>query len=353
MRILWLLPDLSYTSAARQATLLAPELVKIGHYVEVAVLRSGGPFTNLLQSRGVTIHELATPHDVPMRSVYELEKCLKNGSWDLVHAWRLPSLRSMGTLRLARTHRPKLLVSQARRGGRWTPLDRLLLQRADHVTPDLGEALSPVIPLAVVISDRVGDRNLPAPLGARVILTIGQLTADHGFRDAFWGFDVLKFIYDDLYLVLIGDGPERERLEQFASRLGSAQERAIVIPGRPDASALISHAKVVWVPSRRPCGEQVTLEAQLAGVPVVATNLVGLAAVIADGQNGLLVPPGDPVRLATVTRPLLDDIERGRTLADDAKKRLAANHEPTVVAGLWSKLYVETCGVPGAATPPV
>jgi hypothetical protein len=81
--------------------------------------------------------------------------------------------------------------------------------------------------------------------------------------------------------------------------------------------------------------------------------LAGLSAVIADGQNGLLVPPGDPVRLATVTRPLLDDAARGRALADDAKKRLSTNHDPTVVAGLWSKLYAETCGVPGATTSPV
>lgn len=340
MRLLWLLPEVNYTSAARQALLLAPVFRARGHTIEVGVLRSGGAFTSSFHSAGITLHELSSPHDVPFRAIGELEKLLRGTSFELIHAWRLPSMRTMATLRLARSHRPRLVVSQLERGGRWNPLDRLLRQKADRVVPDLGDPRA--VPLAVAsLNDEKLPLDLALPENARLIMALGELTPEHGFRDAVWAFDVLKFVYPDIHLIIVGDGPEHDRLVHFSQRLAGTDIRTHFVRGRPDAARWLTQATIGWVPSRKPCGEQVLLEAQSVGVPVVATGLPGVSSLIADQTTGVIVKVGDPVGLAMATRPLLDNASIREKLVAAAQLRLS-NHRPEVIADRWLQIYDET-----------
>jgi hypothetical protein len=344
VHLLWLLPDLNYSSAARQAIILAPELHKLGHRLELAVLRGGGPLTAAVQAAEIPLHELSQPHHVPFHCIGTLEKLLRSVHFDLIHAWRLPTIRVIATLRMARTNRPRVIVSQMDRGGRWNPLDRLLRPKADRVVPDLGQPNA--VPLAVALPDRpIPPLDAPIPAGSRWIMTLGQLTPDHGFRDAVWAFDVLKFVYPELHLLIVGDGPERNRLVQFSQRLGGKDIRTHFVGAHPDAALWMRQATVVWVPSRRPCGEQVILEAQASGVPVAAAQQPTFVDIIADQVSGILVKPGDPVGLAMATRPLLDDPARCAPIINAATNQLS-HHHPSVVAHRWAQIYCETCQRP-------
>jgi glycosyltransferase involved in cell wall biosynthesis len=63
------------------------------------------------------------------------------------------------------------------------------------------------------------------------------------------------------------------------------------------------------------------LEAMAAGRPVVASNLPGLAELVADGETGLLVPPDDKLALARASRVLLEDEPRRRRMGEAARER--------------------------------
>jgi glycosyltransferase involved in cell wall biosynthesis len=79
---------------------------------------------------------------------------------------------------------------------------------------------------------------------------------------------------------------------------------------------------VVWVPGRHG-GVNAALEAMVAGKPVVASRLPGLAEVVVEGETGFLDEPGDKAELARQTRLLLDDPERRRQFGEAGRRRAA------------------------------
>src|SRR5207249_3594031 len=176
---------------------------------------------------------------------------------DVVHAWRRPASRAAATLPRRATG-PPLIVSQPLRGGRPLPLDRWMVRRADRVVAaDAAEA--DAIRTAGVSFDRVATiplavsptlpppASLPADISdARVILCIGPIRPGHGFRDAIWAFDVLRYVYADLHLLIVGDGAAIPGLQRFARAVGHGGGRIRFLPHRPDASALLHRASVVW-----------------------------------------------------------------------------------------------------------
>jgi glycosyltransferase involved in cell wall biosynthesis len=345
VRLLFLLPDFGYHAAARQVALLAPVLRSLTlparPEVHAAALGDEGPLAAPLRAAGVPVHALGTGRRFGLAPWARLRRLVAGLRPDVVHAWRLPALRAAGALAALgrlRGRRPfGLVVSEPRRGGRWTALDRQLLKLADAVagtSAELPPAVGPPAPGASPPPD------VPLPPGARLVACVGALAPAHGFRDAVWAADILKYAVPDLHLAIVGDGPERVRLRPFIDRVNKAraEEFLYLWPPRPDVAALLARAEVVWVPSRSECGRQVLLEAQAAGRPVVASALPGLATLVEDGGTGLLVPPGDPPALARQTRRLLDDPELARRLGS-AARQAAAWHVPERVAPAYAALY--------------
>jgi glycosyltransferase involved in cell wall biosynthesis len=97
----------------------------------------------------------------------------------------------------------------------------------------------------------------------------------------------------------------------------------------------------VWLPSRADRGATSALEAMAAGRPVVASRWPGLAEVVADGETGVLVPPGDKAALARETRLLLDDSERRRRMGEAGQRRAADRFSVGAMVGAFESLYAE------------
>ncbi|HEY1378227.1 MAG TPA: glycosyltransferase [Gemmataceae bacterium] len=356
MTVLHLLPDFNYTAAGRQVGLLAPAL---GGSVEVHVAGLGpdGPLAGPLAAAGVPVHVLGTMQRFNLVAWRRLRSLVHGLRPDVVHAWRLPAVRAAGIVRFRApadlTAAPlfRLVVSEPRRGGRLNALDRRLLRSADAVTAgDPGEAgafremgvpanrVHQMPPVVVPPPAGPPPLDVPLPPGAKVILCVGALTKPHGFRDAVWAADILRYVVPELRLVIVGDGPERDRLERFALGINPDGGQVHFLPARPDAAALLARADVVWVPSRKDCGRQVLLEALAAGRPVVAAVVPALVAVVEDGRTGLLTPPGDAQELARRTRPLLDDPALAAKLGA-AGRAAAAGFAPDRVAPAYAALY--------------
>jgi glycosyltransferase involved in cell wall biosynthesis len=178
------------------------------------------------------------------------------------------------------------------------------------------------------------------PPEARVVLGVGPLAPHKGFRDAIWAFDILRFLYADLRLVLLGGGPARAHLEHFARVAGVASDVHFLGPVA-SVGPWLERADVVWVPSLRPGGVGAALEAMAAGRPVVASDLPELREVVLDGETGLLFKPGDKAALARQTRALLDGPGLRRRLGaaarEHARKHFAAAQAVRQAARLYSE----------------
>ena len=123
-------------------------------------------------------------------------------------------------------------------------------------------------------------------------------------------------------LVVIGDGPERLRLERLAAELGAAP--AVHFTGHVshrEVVTRIAETHVFVLPSIRESLGTVYFEAMSRGVPVVGTAGEGIADFIVDGEDGFLVPPNDSGALVRVMRALCGSPDLSRRIAEAGRRR--------------------------------
>jgi len=117
--------------------------------------------------------------------------------------------------------------------------------------------------------------------------------------------------------VVAGDGGLRHELERQA-----AGSRVRFLGARDDVPELLASLDVFAFPSLFEGLCLAVIEAQAAGVPVVATPVGGIRETVVDGETGLLVPTGDPGGLAAAIRRLLEDRPAAEAMAAEAKRRV-------------------------------
>jgi glycosyltransferase involved in cell wall biosynthesis len=152
-------------------------------------------------------------------------------------------------------------------------------------------------------------------------------------------FSVLSRTHPSLRLVLIGDGPERARLEQIANTLGVAE--AVTFTGyRSDVRKLLP-ALDLYANSSMQEGVSLTiLEAMAAAMPVVATRVGGTPEVVVDGETGMLTPARSPEGLTAAFETLLRAPERRRSMADAARDRVARHFTVDRMAAGYLDAYL-------------
>jgi teichuronic acid biosynthesis glycosyltransferase TuaC len=130
----------------------------------------------------------------------------------------------------------------------------------------------------------------------------------------------------DARLVIVGEGPERGRLEDLVRALGL--QGNVTFTGWLDRRATmvqIVRASVMALPSVMESLGAVYLEAMSLGVPALGTAGEGIAAHIEQSVDGILVPPGDDERLFLELRALALDPGRARTIGEAGRRRFRAD----------------------------
>ncbi len=173
-----------------------------------------------------------------------------------------------------------------------------------------------------------------------VVLAVGRLV---GYK----GFDVLVEAMRglDARLVVVGQGPEEDRLKALAGA-----DARVVLAGRVAEAELPAYyhaADLFCLPSLTMAEAFgiVLLEAMACGKPLVTTALpTGVSAVNRDGQTGLVVPPGDAGALRDALRALLGDERRRLSMGLSAKMVLDREYTAALMADRYLTLYRETLG---------
>jgi glycosyltransferase involved in cell wall biosynthesis len=169
-----------------------------------------------------------------------------------------------------------------------------------------------------------------------------------GRLDSQKGYDVLLRALVEVpraRVVIVGDGPERGRLERLASELGVA-DRFEILGWRDDARRFLGGFDIFTLPSRYEGFPLSIVEAMLARTPVVASNVASIPEAVEHGHTGLLVPPDDPSALAAALQKVLDMEDRGLSLADAAQARARERFTATVMAQRFVDLYREVTAGP-------
>jgi glycosyltransferase involved in cell wall biosynthesis len=348
-RILFLAPNLSSGGAAKQVALLATGLPRDRFETHVCSLRGTGPFGDRLRAAGVPVTTLGWHRVFDPSAVLRLHRLVRDMQPDVIHAWRPPALRAAGLL--PGRGKCQVVVSDPARPPQasLSRLDRWLLRRADRIiagNPAEAERWRRHgLPVGKVVHVSPGVEPGPKDQGPRtkdqgqlLLACAGPLEPHKGFRDVVWAFDILRFVYEGLCLDVIGDGPERGRLEHFAHII-RAGDRVRFRGLRADVPALLARADIVWVPSHAEGGINVALEAMAAGRPVVASRLPGLADVVVDGETGFLIPPGDKAALARLTRRLLNDTDLRHRMGEAGRKRVAERFGAAEMVRRFAGIY--------------
>jgi glycosyltransferase involved in cell wall biosynthesis len=144
-------------------------------------------------------------------------------------------------------------------------------------------------------------------------------------------------------LLVVGNGPERDRLARLAEGLPVTLLGAVP----PDdvrrwlLAADVSSLPRLDLPVTRLVPPLKPVEAMALGRPVVASDLPPTLGLVRDGETGLRVPPGDPEALAQALRTLADDPDLRRRLGRNAAQHVAATHTWSAVAATYADLYTQ------------
>ena len=189
-----------------------------------------------------------------------------------------------------------------------------------------------------LLSIKESSEKLGIESGKTIIMSIAELHPSKGLDIAIKSISLLpKEKQEKISYLILGSGEEKDSLEKLITDLGL--ENSVRLLGFvPDAKSFLRVADMFLLSSRTEAFPYVILEAGLAGVPTIATNVGGIYEVIKDMQNGILVPPRNPREIAEAISYLLD--------RKDKQKEFSKNIKQTVSEFFpFSKMLEETLRV--------
>ena len=153
--------------------------------------------------------------------------------------------------------------------------------------------------------------------GSQIVGVVARLEPEKGHPTLLEAWPAVLRAVPDAYLLVIGEGSQRDALEAMARNLRIAH-RVVFTGRRDDVPAVTAALDVAVLPSYREAQGLSILEAMALSRPVVASNVGGIPEMIADGVTGLLVEPHDAAGLARAITRLLTDHPLADTLARQA-----------------------------------
>lgn len=258
--------------------------------------------------------------------------------------------------------RTRLFLWLERLAARWSDFefcqsreDLDTLQRARVASPARSAYLGNGVNLTRFDPARVDGRDTRARLGipsnAVVVGTVGRLVWEKGYREFFAMAERLR--RDNPSIAVLAVGPHEPGKRDALPRqvLDDLERRQVVrfLGMRTDMPEMYAAMDVFVLPSYREGFPRSAVEAAAMGLPLVLTDIRGCREVVADGENGYLVPTRDVEILIDRVRCLINDpVLRSRFGAASRRRALAEFDEQRVIAttlGVYQRLLEERIGV--------
>ncbi len=154
----------------------------------------------------------------------------------------------------------------------------------------------------------------PGPLN---VLCVGRLVNAKGQGVLLRALEIIDSLETDVSVTLVGDGPDREQLEEYAA-MRALPATFVGIINSDELPDVIAETDLFVLPSFAEGIPIVLMEAMAMGVPCITTHITGIPELITDGLDGLLVPAGSAEQLATAIKKMHDDPAIRRNLGHEA-----------------------------------
>ncbi len=369
-RLLHVIPTLDRAGAEKQMTLLVKGLPADEFEVHVCALTRGGPLLATLEKAGIPTTVIGKRWKIDPRAYWALRQLMGRLKPDLVHTW-LFAANAYGRA-AGRSCGVKCLVAGERcvdpwKGRRDLRIDRYLAKRTARIVANspgvrdfyvghgLPEEKFTVIPNGIppaapshTTREALLD-ELGLPEDSHLIGIVGRLWPQKRVKDAIWAADLLKVIRDDVHLLIIGDGPQRNRLRRFREQV-EIRDKVHFLGHRQDAAGIIPHLDMLWSTSDYEGQSNSIMEAMSSGVPVVATDIPGTRDLVVHEETGYLIPcHGQDTRrrraeFARYANRLLEDDELAGRMSESSRERMVSEFSVGKMVERHVELYRELLG---------
>ena len=182
--------------------------------------------------------------------------------------------------------------------------------------------------------------TIQIPEHAFVVGTIAELHKNKGLSYAIEAFAKLAHESPFLYYFIIGGGEEKERLQTLVN-LHHLEKQVFLLGFVDDAALYLKALDVFLLPSITEGLALVVLEAGLANIPVIATNVGGIPEIITNGKTGLLVPPRDPEAIVKAIKVMRKSAIRTRSFGENLREHTLNNFSLTRTVKDTVTLYMK------------
>jgi glycosyltransferase involved in cell wall biosynthesis len=173
-------------------------------------------------------------------------------------------------------------------------------------------------------SERV---ELGIPASATVVGLAARFSTQKGLRHLIDAVPELRANHPEVVVAIGGSGPLESELREHAAAIGAGPH--ICWPGHvADMPRFLAALDIYVSPAETEALGIGLIEAAIAQIPTVATDVGGVSEVVVDDETGLLVPPADPHALAAAVLALLGDPERAQAMAGAARERAVREFDP-------------------------
>jgi len=357
-RILHVISQLDGYGGARMLRHLAASQAAAGDRVVVAALTAEAPPVLELRDRGVPVTVLGRRWALDPIALARLVRLRGQTGAEVMHAWdpaalaaaALPGRARGGYALIATLERPRTPQRWVARAFGFVQqrvaalivaedLSRAWLEQLGAAAERI-ETIRPGVPRVAAAGGNAAEfrARLELPADAPLIAVAGPLRRHKQFDEAIWCFELVRVLHEQARLLIFGDGPDRARLEEFAE---SVSEAGCVrfLGYRDDLAELLPQADVYWQLEASSVTPLALLEAQAAGLPVVAGDVPAHRAAIVADRTGRLAQVGSRADVTRATDDLINHPAKARRLGAAAAANVAVHWSLDASLNEYDRLY--------------